>query len=87
MARLLAYNLAFFLLPFAIYGVYVVLTRRSLGTSDDWSVRVFGWLLLAGAGVMLVGLVLITTFGGASPDLEYHPAVLRDGQIVPGGFD
>ncbi|MCC6982149.1 MAG: hypothetical protein IT535_02655 [Bauldia sp.] len=87
MARLLAYNLAFFLLPFVVYGVYIVLTRRSLGTSDDWSLKVFGWLLLAGAAVMLVGLFLVTTFGGASPNLDYHPATLRDGQIVPGGFE
>ena len=87
MARLLAYNLVFFLLPFALYGTYIVLTRRSLGTSSDWSVRVFGWLLLTGAGVMLLGLVIITTFGGAAPDLDYRRAILRDGEIVPGGFE
>jgi hypothetical protein len=87
MARVLVYNLVFFLLPFALYAVYIILTRRSLGSGADWSARILGWLFLAGAGVMLIGLVLITTFGGASPELDYHPAVLRDGQIVPGGFE
>ncbi len=86
MTRVLVYNLVFFLLPFAVYGLYIVATRRSLGSSDDWSMRVLGWLLLAGALVMLVGLVLITTFGGATPGLDYQPATLRDGQIVPGNF-
>jgi hypothetical protein len=87
MARLILYNAVFFLLPFAIYGIYVFLTRGNLGSSSDWSLRILGWLLAAGAGVMLVGLVVITSFSGAAPDSEYHPATLRDGQIVPGGFE
>lgn len=86
MARILLYNLVFFFLPFVGYGLYILATRRSLGSSADWSMRILGWLLLTGAGVMLIGLVLITTFGGASPDLDYEPASLQDGQLVPGNF-
>jgi hypothetical protein len=86
MARLLALNALFFLTPFAVYAAYIALTRRRLEIGD-WPARVIVALCLAGALIMAVGLFLLTQFSGAAPNVEYRPAVLRDGVIVPGGFE
>lgn len=86
MARLLALNALFFVAPFAIYAAYVLATRRRLEVGD-WPARVIVSLCLAGAVIMAIGLFLLTQFSGADPNEQYHPAVLRDGVIVPGGFE
>jgi hypothetical protein len=87
MGRLIALNALFFLLPFAGYGAWLLATRGSLGTARDWPARVVVYLCIGGALIMGVGLVTLTSFSGASPDDDYRPAVLRDGKIVPGGFE
>jgi len=85
MGRLLALNAVFFLVPFAIYAAWLGATRRTL--VGGWPYRVVAWLCLAGVGVMAAGLVTLTSFDSSPPGFTYRRAVIRDGQIVPGGFD
>mgnify|MGYP003520612399 CR=1 FL=1 len=59
-----------------------LLVLAYLNAFENRDVRSGILLGLAGALVMLVGLVLITTFGGATPGLDYQPATLRDGQSI-----
>ncbi len=86
MTRLLALNALFFLLPFALYAGWLFATRGSANNRDDWGLRVVLSLIAIGALLMTIGLVVLTSFSGASTESEYRPAVFRDGRIVPGEF-
>lgn len=86
MARLLALNVLFFVTPFALYAGWLALARRGVGDARSWPTRIVLYLCLAGALTMGLGLLALTSFSGANTDEAYQPAVLRDGQIVPGAF-
>ena len=82
MARMLLQYLLPLLLPFVVYFVYVALTR---GSEPDWLEGV-PWPHLAGAGVLLMALSLITwsLMTGAPTDEIYLPPRFEDGRVVPG---
>jgi hypothetical protein len=87
MARFLAFNAVFFLLPFAGYAAWLVATRGSTGSVADWPLRTVGYLAIAGAAFMLAALVAFTSFGGAPPGSHYKPAIIDNGKLVPGHFE
>ncbi len=87
MARLLAINAVFFLIPFAGYAVWLIATRGTLAGSADWSTRAIVWLAAAGAGLMVIVLVLFTSFTGAPLGSRYVPATIVEGKLVPGHFE
>lgn len=77
-------NLLLFLLPFLVYGGYVLLIRRLRpGETKDWADAPFGWLVLA--GLVLGGASIITGafFSGSGPDADYAPKQLIEGDIRP----
>jgi hypothetical protein len=71
-------------LPFAAYGLWLLVTQRSLGTVADWEVRTISYLTLAGAVLMIVSIVLFIQFDREPPGGTYVPAHMESGQIVPG---
>jgi hypothetical protein len=87
MARFLAFNAIFFLLPFAGYAAWLVATRGSTGTAADWPVRKIGYLAITGAAFMVAALVAFTSFAGAPPGSRYKPATIENGKLVPGHFE
>src|SRR5581483_11930785 len=87
MARFLAFDAIFFLLPFAGYAAWLVATRGSAGAAADWPVRTIGYLAIAGAALMLATLVAFTSFAGAPPGSRYKPATIENGKLVPGHFE
>src|SRR5262249_3464516 len=73
------------LLPTALYLVWLRVAHRS---REDGAVRwaALPWIWLAGAGPMLLALVLFVVtvpFGTGAPG-TYVPARWEDGRIVPG---
>jgi len=70
------------LLPLVIYLTVVWATR---GRSVDW-LEETPWLVLLGAGVILLALSLIgwSLLSGAPPEEVYVPPHLEDGEVVPG---
>jgi len=87
MPRLIAFNAIFFLLPFGIYAAWLVATRGTVGTANDWPVRTIAWLAIGGAVLMVAGLVAFTHFTGAPAGSTYVPAQVIDGVLVPGHFE
>jgi len=86
MARLLALNALFFLVPFAAYAAWLLATKRRVTDPQDWRNRIIIRLSAIGVVFVLIGLVLLVSFSGTSTNETYHPAEIRDGQIVPGRF-
>lgn len=87
MARLFAFNVIFFLLPFAIYAGWLLATRGSAANIEDWQGRTVAYLAVGGAVVLTVALVAFTSFRGAPPRGVYQPAVFENGKLVPGHID
>jgi hypothetical protein len=87
MARYIAIDIVFFLLPFAAYAAWLFVTRGSMGNVDDWQVRTIAYLSIAGAGLLLGAILAFTSFNQAPPDGVYVPAHVENGRIVPGHIE
>jgi hypothetical protein len=88
MTRLVAFDAIFFLFPFAVYALWLMITRGSLSNIADWQARTIAWLAAGGAVLMIAVLVAFVHFSAAPPGGTYVPAhVGDDGNIVPGHFE
>ncbi len=87
MARLIAFNAIFFLLPFGVYAAGCSRRGARSAAANDWPVRTIAYLALGGAALLVVGLVAFTHFTGAAPGSKYVPAQVIDGVLVPGHFE
>jgi hypothetical protein len=86
MARIVAFNALFFALPFIAYGIWLLATRGTATRGSDWPVKVLGLLSIAGAVLMVLGLVTVIHFTAAAPGQGYRPATVQDGKLIPGEF-
>lgn len=84
MARFVAFDAVLFLLPFAAYALWLIITRRTLRNADDWTVKVIAYLALAGAILTVVALVVFVHLDTAPPGGTYVPAHIENGVIIPG---
>jgi hypothetical protein len=86
MARLLALNAIFFLIPFAVFAIWLYATKRTIGSSAEWTTRTLVVLGSIGAVFVLIGLVVLTISETTTTGENYIPAAIQDGEIVPGRF-
>ena len=88
MARLVIFNIVFFLVPFAIYAGWLIVTRGSATNPVYWPVKTIGFLGLGGGIVMVGALLVFLQFSGAPTDANYRPATIgEDGRIIPGTLE
>ena len=88
MARLLAFDAVFFLIPFAVYALWLLITRGSLSNIADWQARTIAWLAGGGAAVVVVVLVVFIQFQASPTTGTYIPPHLdENGNIVEGHFE
>ena len=78
MARLIAFNAIFFLLPFALYAGWLVVSRGSANNPSYWPVRTIGFLAVGGAVLMVAGLLVFIHFSSAPPGASYRPATIGE---------
>jgi hypothetical protein len=87
MIRVVVENLVLFLLPTAVYVIYILLTRKPNSKDGVLDDAPFLWLMLAGAVLMMVVLVAFRSTTGGKPGQVYVPPSLsKDGKIDPGGL-
>ncbi len=85
MIRVVVENIVLFLLPTAIYVIYVLLTRKQHVKTGIFDEAPFFWLMLAGTALVILVLVAFGTTSGGKPGQSYVPPHLgRDGRIEPG---
>ena len=87
MARLVAFNAVFFLLPFGVYAAWLLATRGTVGGASDWPIRTITWLAVGGAALLIIAVVAFLQFDAAPPGGHYVPAQVIDGVLVPGLFE
>jgi Family of unknown function (DUF6111) len=77
-------EIGIFLIPFAVYALFLVATRSGLLATSSWPVVVIGRLLVGSLLLVVLSLILLAQFSGAPPNSTYFPAHLENGRLVPG---
>jgi Family of unknown function (DUF6111) len=77
-------EIGIFLIPFAVYALFLVATRSGLLATSSWPVIIIGRLLVGSLLLVVLSLILLAQFSGAPPDSTYFPAHIKNGRVVPG---
>ena len=77
-------EIGLFLLPFAVYALFLVATRSGLLVQSSWPVNVIAKLMLGSLLLVVISFVLLAQFSGAPPNSTYIPAHIENGRLVPG---
>ena len=77
-------EIGIFLIPFAVYALFLIATRSGLLVRSSWPVVIVGRLLLGSLLLVVVSLILLAQFSGAPPNSTYVPAHIENGKLIPG---
>lgn len=77
-------EIGIFLIPFAVYALFLIATRSGLLVQSSWPVNVIAKLLLGSLLLVVVSFILLAQFSGAPPHSTYIPAHMENGRLVPG---
>ena len=77
-------EIGIFLIPFAVYALFLVATRSGLFAQASWPVHIIGKLALGALLLVVISFVLLAHFSGAPPNSTYIPAHIENGKFVPG---
>ena len=84
MIRPVLTEVGIFLIPFAVYAVFLIATRSGLLVQSSWPVHVIAKLSIGALLLVVISFVLLAQYSGAPPDSTYVPAHLEKGRLVPG---
>ncbi|RXG98139.1 DUF6111 family protein [Bradyrhizobium vignae] len=84
MIRTVLTEIGIFLIPFAVYALFLAATRSGLFVQTSWPVAIVARLALAAIVLVIAGLIGLAHFSGAPPDSTYIPAHIEHGKLVPG---
>jgi len=73
-----------FLIPFAVYALFLLATRSGLLVQSSWPIHLIGKLLLGSLILVVISFILLARFSGGAPHSTYIPAHLENGKLVPG---
>jgi hypothetical protein len=84
MIRPVLTEIGIFLIPFAIYALFLIATRSGLLVQSSWPVQIVAKLALGSLLLVVVSFILLAHFSGAPPNSTYIPAHIENGRLVPG---
>ena len=73
-----------FLIPFAVYALFLIATRSGLTLQSSWPVHILLRLVIGSLLLVVVSFILLAHYSGAPPNSIYIPAHIENGQFVPG---
>jgi hypothetical protein len=77
-------EIGIFLIPFAVYALFLMATRSGLLTRSSWPMVIVGRLLLGSLLLVVLSLIMLAQFSGAPPNSTYFPAHIENGKLIPG---
>jgi Family of unknown function (DUF6111) len=77
-------EIGIFLIPFAVYALFLIASRSGLLVQSSWPVHIIGRLALGSLLLVIVSFILLAHFSGAAPNSTYVPAHIENGKFVPG---
>ena len=87
MIRPIATELLLFLVPFAVYAIYLVATRAELLHPESWRLPTLLWLTIAALALMFGSFIVLAQWGGEPAGSRYIPAHIENGKLVPGATE
>ena len=84
MTRAVIQGLVLFLLPFVLFGAYLVVRRRNPLLWSHWSSQ-SAWLTIAGLGFVVISLIATALLEDRQTG-AYVPTHIENGRVVPGHF-
>jgi hypothetical protein len=84
MIRPVLTEIGIFLIPFALYALFLLANKSGVMVPSSWPLPVLGRLTLAAFLLVIISLVLLAQFSGAPPNSTYIPAHIENGRLVPG---
>ncbi|MFK4489106.1 DUF6111 family protein [Bradyrhizobium sp. USDA 336] len=84
MIRTVLTEIGIFLIPFAVYALFLAASRSGVFARSSWPVAIVARLALVAIVLVIAGLIGLAEFSGAPPDSTYVPAHIEDGKLVPG---
>ncbi len=84
MIRAVLTEIGIFLIPFAVYALFVIATRADVLHPSSWPLRIIIRLALIAFMLVIASLLLLSHFSGAPPGSTYTPAHIENGKLVPG---
>jgi hypothetical protein len=84
MIRPVLTEVGIFLIPFAVYALFLLATQSGLMVQASWPVHVLAKLVLGSLLLVVVSFLLLAHFSGAPPNSTYIPAHIENGKFVPG---
>jgi hypothetical protein len=83
MIRPVLTEVGIFLIPFAVYALFLFATRAGALDQSSWPLHVIAKLLLGSLLLVVVSLAMLAHFR-AKPGSTYVPAHLENGKLIPG---
>ena len=77
-------ELLIFLIPVAVYALFLLSTRSGVTLPASWPVHIVAKLVLGSLLLVVISFVLLAHFSGASPHSTYIPAHINNGKFLPG---
>jgi hypothetical protein len=77
-------EIGIFLIPFAVYALFLFATRSGLLLQTSWPVHIVARLALGSLVLVVISFILLARFSGGAPNSTYVPAHLDNGKFVPG---
>ncbi len=84
MIRPVLTEIGLFLIPFAVYALFLIATRTHVFDRGSWPLHVLGWLTTAALLIVIGSFAYLAHFTGAPPGSTYVPAHIENGRLVPG---
>jgi hypothetical protein len=77
-------EIGIFLIPFAVYALFLVATRSGLIVQSSWPFHIIAKLAIGALVLVIVSLVMLANFSSVPPHSTYVPAHIENGRLVPG---
>jgi uncharacterized protein DUF6111 len=77
-------EIGIFLIPFAVYALFLIATRSGVLAQSSWPLHMIAKLVLGSLLLVVISFVLLAHFSGAPPNSTYIPAHIENGRFVPG---
>ncbi|MDB5521675.1 MAG: hypothetical protein JWQ51_1769 [Tardiphaga sp.] len=85
MIRPVMTEVGIFLIPFALYAIWLVANRSGVFQGASWPAQTVAKLVFGSLLLTILSFILLAHFSGAAPHSTYTPARVDDqGNFIPG---